>query len=577
MKEWVVRDEVFPFVCGNNACGKEFSYNEFFVAAVQWGYICLTDGEHNFIGLTCPECSTTSIQKYSLAQSNEVRERMGFMFSSYVPYSMDRLPGLNAKENGTSSHVPEDIQLLRPANAYPQWFLDGCLSEISEADIESVVNLENEHREKIFPRVVAANSVYELTDALLALMKDKENPIDNLEESGLIVGANQLLGGAVAKHYLMDAKTSITKAEYQDLTVHFLMANEYTDDFVKGLRELLVEYAPFRERIDFELVWKTELFDRYIKRFYHCQGYFKSPQFFQDKWAYEEIFGKISRHISDSQADEIMTCQEVTERLGVEPIKLQGFIKNLDLPAYHPDWRYFDPHEKSPQELLVDPEKLIYLKSEIDEFVMRHSKVIGSNQVKAEPAAPKDPAAEKAAEFARLIFEENKWQSSIDAAVQLGLHCEAEKPEFNADALIDFLDQIDNELPVSAIEAIWEGLPAGYKQDSAVIETPSFVDRRQKENARYAKGELNDIESRQFPLKKRKTDTRKQAIQAGLKTGMFFQNFEGRMKRNDLADKIEELGGSMTQEAVNKIIKCVPTDFRYGSGNPRDPKEEKEQ
>jgi hypothetical protein len=58
---------------------------------------------------------------------------------------------------------------------------------------------------------------------------------------------------------------------------------------------------------------------------------------------------------------------------------------------------------------------------------------------------------------------------------------------------------------------------------------------------------------------------------------VLFQNFEGRMKRNDLANKIEELGGKMTEEAVKEIISCVPAHFRYGSGNPRENKKEKEQ
>jgi hypothetical protein len=60
MDELKIHDNVFPFVC--DKCSNEYDLEGFTNVILLWGFIYLTKGEHNLIGMTCPDCYyTTSI------------------------------------------------------------------------------------------------------------------------------------------------------------------------------------------------------------------------------------------------------------------------------------------------------------------------------------------------------------------------------------------------------------------------------------------------------------------------------------------------------------------------------------
>ena len=140
MKEWTVFDEVFPFICENSDCKKEYNYKEFTSAALKWGYIFLTNNKYNFIGLTCPSCKTTTIHKYSLKTSDLIN-KMNFHFRCFVPFFVDDLPDLNQEDTEDLYHVPDDIQKPNPEHPYPQWFEEDSICNIYEKKFKPMADL----------------------------------------------------------------------------------------------------------------------------------------------------------------------------------------------------------------------------------------------------------------------------------------------------------------------------------------------------------------------------------------------------------------------------------------------------
>lgn len=54
---------VFFFICRHPKCAKEYDIGQLKDVALLWGFIYLTCGEFNRIGLTCTDCHFTTINK----------------------------------------------------------------------------------------------------------------------------------------------------------------------------------------------------------------------------------------------------------------------------------------------------------------------------------------------------------------------------------------------------------------------------------------------------------------------------------------------------------------------------------
>jgi hypothetical protein len=72
-------------------------------------------------------------------------------------------------------------------------------------------------------------------------------------------------------------------------------------------------------------------------------------------------------------------------------------------------------------------------------------------------------AGEDARELGRLRAEKKKWEASILAAVQAGIHCSEMDGVITRDQLTDFILKIQN-LPYTTIDKIWNALPDKYKK-----------------------------------------------------------------------------------------------------------------
>ena len=66
-------------------------------------------------------------------------------------------------------------------------------------------------------------------------------------------------------------------------------------------------------------------------------------------------------------------------------------------------------------------------------------------------------------EFGRLRRQKEKWDSSIDVAVKIGMFCQAQDRILNYSEIQDQVYGIDKSLPDTTIRKIWKSIPKKYK------------------------------------------------------------------------------------------------------------------
>ncbi len=459
MKEWTVFDEVFPFICENSDCKKEYNYKEFTSAALKWGYIFLTNNKYNFIGLTCPSCKTTTIHKYSLKTSDLIN-KMNFHFRCFVPFFVDDLPDLNQEDTEDLYHVPDDIQKPNPEHPYPQWFEEGSIYNIYEKDFNKIIAYENKNHKQVFPRIVSAFSIYNKTDGFLSYLKSRNAPIDDLDD--MVLYLNELIMNIAKNNYLGGTESNITEDEYKDLNILYAMANDYSVNFVKTIPAFLDEYIQMRNNFDFEISYKTDFLDKYIKQFYYFKGYYGSKQFYDDKAEYEEIFGKRFKSINASGDQEILSHKEVLQRWDKDINILKRFIMSRDLPAHDPSGVRFDPLSPEAQHLDINPKDYIYLKSEVEELEIRKP-WLSKDTIESDDDNQQSLNAKERREFGQLKREKEKWDASIKAAVEIGIFCQEQNKKMTRKEIWDKVYKADPNIHNTTIEKIWKAIPKQYR------------------------------------------------------------------------------------------------------------------
>jgi len=468
MKEWTVFDEVFPFICENSDCKKEYNYKEFTSAALKWGYIFLTNNKYNFIGLTCPSCKTTTIHKYSLKTSDLIN-KMNFQFRCFVPFFVDDLPDLNQEHTEDLYHVPDDIQKLNPEHPYPQWFKEDSICNIYEKDFNKIIAYENKNHKQVFPRIISAFSIYNKTDGFLSYLKSRNAPIDDLDD--MVLYLNELIMNIAKNNYLGGPESNITEDEYKDLNILYAMANDYSVDFVKTIPAFLDEYIQMRNNVDFEISYKTDFLDKYIKQFYYFKGYYGSKQFYDDKAEYEEISGKRFKLIDDLGDQEILSYKEVLQRWNRGINILKKFVMSRDLPAYDPSGVRFDPLSPEAQHLDINPKDYIYLKSEVEELEIRKP-WLSKDTIESDDDNQQSLNAKERREFGQLKREKEKWDASIKAAVTIGIFCQKQKKKMLFKEIQAEVNKFDKNIPETTIRKILAALPEQYKSQGGRPKKP---------------------------------------------------------------------------------------------------------
>ena len=463
MKEWTVFDEVFPFICENSACKKGYNNKEFTSAALKWGYIFLTNDKYNFIGLTCPSCRTTTIHKYSLKTSDLIN-KINFQFRCFVPFFVDDLPDLNKEDTEDLYHVPDVIQKLNPKYPYPQWFEEDSICNIYEKDFNKIIDYENKNYKQVFPRIITTFSIYNKTDGFLSLLKSRNAPIDNLDD--MVLYLNELIINIAKDNYLSGPESNITEDEYKDINILYAMANDYGEDFVKTIPAFLDEYIQIRNNFDFEISYKTDFLDKYIKQFYYLKGYYGSEKFYDDKAEYEEMFGKQFKGgikaIDDSSDQEILSHKEVLQRWDRDINILKKFVMSRDLPAYDSSGVWFDPLSPEAQHLGINPKNYIYLKSEVEELEIRKP-WLSKDTIESDDDNQQSLNAKERREFGQLKREKEKWDASIKVAVEIGIFCQEQNKKIKRAEIRDKAYEANPNIHDTTIEKIWKAIPKQYR------------------------------------------------------------------------------------------------------------------
>lgn len=576
-QEWIVNEEFFPFVCKN--CEKEFEDHEIIRSARSYGYVNLTNGEFTFIGLSCLSCNHITLKKF---RSSNIKPAINELFSAqqaFIAFIPDESIDLYSKECTDWFIVPDEIPQLKYKD-YPidlidqfssKWPYNRFLYRIVQNDLTSIIDWENANHRKILPRIISSISPYYKTEYLLSYLEYPESKSNNPIRVKDIFG---FLFFLARDKYLNAEETTITEDEYRNLTVHYVANSNYI--YPVNLKnicdDMLRKYFQKRNNFDFEQSWKKDFIDEYILKLFYREGYYLSDQYYQNKQEFEKIFGKVFRNsqpkIDESQASEVMTCQQVVAQIGVEPIKLINYIANGDLPAYYGNRVYYDPHENESHNELMDPEKFLYLSSEVEELLWRRPELKQSA-----PSIPNEkelsPEDKDAVDYARILFEEAKFDASLEAAINVGCKCAKEKIVFAGDELISFLDKIIPGIPVSSIRLIWEALPTECKNGN---ELPQSLKLSKRENEEYKDYYPDKFESKiHQKLKTRETTVEKKerAIKAALMVAYNLKIKGKRTKREDIANMIDCQFGDITSDASKRIIRLLPSDIKYGPGNPR--------
>lgn len=473
MKKRQVLEKFFPFQCNTSGC-KEYSFGEFFYAARNVGFIWLTNGKHSFIGLTCPQCLKTTINKYAIDIPDFDSAIFG-NFDDVIPFPAAPFNNMNPKDAKSVSdlyHIPASIlqsSWKRHSRCYPEWFEALCIYHFDEKDIDKILEHENKKKLKVFPRITDGNAIYHQTDWFLALLEKPDVVLDDSVAGTFVVLSEQLL--AIAKHNYLSgyAETSITEETYRDLTVSYELASDYSFEFVEKAPDMLKEYLQVRNDLDFEKKYKKGFLDKYILEFYYSEGYSSSAQRINDKRNYEELCGKqfnggiknVSFLPDDAGASERLTYTEILKRWDKDASILKNFIITGDLPAFHyAHGAWLNPEDNDFDLYNIHLEDIFFLKTDVEE-VEHLNPWLNKNNTAPENLDPMNGQEKR--ELGQLRIEKKKWNDSIQAAVQIGMWVEAQKGKLKREEVKDKLYEIDRDIPNTTFEKIWKAIPAEYR------------------------------------------------------------------------------------------------------------------
>lgn len=329
MTELKVHDAVFPFVCETPGCGKEYDLEGFRNVAILWDYIHLTNDEYNLIGITCPECSHTTIKKFPVGLFVDIQPVSGFFesevdFNNFIPFSPKILEDLSLvkfreppKDNNQNLYKLPSI--CHPIREYPLFITKTFPYAVSEEEIGLLMDIENNQRFKAFPRIAYPNSIYrsldeclvdinqtgKLPDYLLDRINEALRGVINdshARENVVLLKSSESLKGLeslvnkIKIHYAdmikNDPTYELTKDEedllkteklkihYVDLIKNGLDYDEYemlshnedfawnSDVFQKNIGKFIEDYKIERNRLDFNLIYNDELVNKHALKLY---------------------------------------------------------------------------------------------------------------------------------------------------------------------------------------------------------------------------------------------------------------------------------------------------------------------
>jgi hypothetical protein len=143
----------------------------------------------------------------------------------------------------------------------------------------------------------------------------------------------------------------------------------------------------------------------------------------------------------------------VRNRWGVNERTLEVIVYNEKLPVYD------ENNERIDDPIGNYPDTYKFMLKDIEQFEIKNEHLLKSNANHGELKID----AKGNRELGRLRREKEKWNSSIDVAVKIGIFCHQQNRVFNRHEIEDEVFRIVKNLPGTTFEKIWKAIPEQYK------------------------------------------------------------------------------------------------------------------
>jgi hypothetical protein len=308
MPKMKIYKKVFPFICSNSKCKTKYNIEKFADVVMLWGFIYLTNKKNNLIGITCPECRHTTVNKYTtstpdfsidmLQKQKQSTTTVSFddipfgvipTIKQFVPFSINILEHFSLIENEDIKQdaeqelfevayiyeVPSGFEPVAPYSSLMQKeFKFGIL----ERSLHSICDIENKKKLKALPRIVNFNSVYKNIDTLLLFVSNQGGfSLDEIDDLlAPLISPSDKSSNDIPDTYKDMVKNNLSPEDYKDLD--FALIKGRKKDFLKELINLLKELSSIRNQIDFEIIFRNKVLNRYARILYDTPGlYSKMP------------------------------------------------------------------------------------------------------------------------------------------------------------------------------------------------------------------------------------------------------------------------------------------------------------
>jgi hypothetical protein len=270
-----IQDSVFPFLCDNPECKHEYDLDAFINIVLLWGFIFHTNEKYSLLGITCPECHKTTLQKYPNFATNNLRETLENKSADIkyvIPFSIKILKSqslIDHEKPVNKGDVKDWYRIpfgfaLKPG--YKESISEQYPYFIDEDIISNLLEIENNSQLKVFPRIVPLSSVYLTHEpVLMSVDGSKEIPyeiIDDINETYLAYLPGNF-ATTTGNHYGHMLKNNMKPDE--PLVVY---PGTWTKKLTQNVGRYVRHYQKRRNRIDFELIYKNDFFNRYARIFY---------------------------------------------------------------------------------------------------------------------------------------------------------------------------------------------------------------------------------------------------------------------------------------------------------------------
>ena len=337
MADMKTQDNVFPFLCENSECKHEYDLEGFMNVVLFWGLIFQTSDKYSILGITCPECNKTTLKKYPFSATYALRETLennSAHIKYVIPFSLKILRSQSLIENkrdDTNGKLKNSYRIPFGFTLYGGY--SDLISEefpyfIDEEIIPKLIEIENDNQFKVFPRIVSIRSVYLFHDPVFMNVDgSKEIPyeiVDHINETYLVT--------------LGSGYNPIADNNYGHLIKNNMKPDEplvvnpgtWTKKLTQNVARFVRHYQKKRNRIDFELIYQNDFFNRYARIFY------SDPV----EWNRQKCEEEALLNIQSDQFSEDTSERNSTENIfgnDIEPEKAQALFPSYFSSAQPPN------------------------------------------------------------------------------------------------------------------------------------------------------------------------------------------------------------------------------------------------